>query len=368
MAQLLRKLVSQNKVRHQENGCDLDLTYLTESIIAMGLPATGKEAIYRNPLDTVVRFLHEKHGDRFKVFNLCNERSYDVSRLGNCACFPFDDHGVPPLVLIGAFCASAKSWLLGGMENVVVVHCKAGKGRTGLMTCCLLLYLGYHSSSAEAIDFYNRKRTVDGKGLTVPSQRRYVDYYQRVLAGEAHDARRTLVAVRVAGAPARFSWQKLTLEIHEQGDARGAPTCTLVLPLARESGGAGADECEATCAVELGADVRIDGFDEHGSPLFRLWAHPSLEPRVATFVFSRDKQRSQLDALESRGVLPEGFSLSLCFALDGTLGSEGEGEDEAADDGAPEPQPSEDSGSLRAEVSIKASTPRSTALVIAYKK
>ena len=30
-----------------------------------------------------------------------------------------------------AFCASAKSWLLGGMEQVVAIHCKAGKGRTG---------------------------------------------------------------------------------------------------------------------------------------------------------------------------------------------------------------------------------------------
>lgn len=57
------------------------------------------------------------------------------------ACFPFDDHNCPPLQLIYAFCQSAYDWLKGDLENVVVVHCKAGMARTGLMICCLLLYL-----------------------------------------------------------------------------------------------------------------------------------------------------------------------------------------------------------------------------------
>ena len=52
-----RKLVSQNKKRYQAGGVDLDLTYLTDCIIAMGLPATGKEALYRNPMEKVVEFL-----------------------------------------------------------------------------------------------------------------------------------------------------------------------------------------------------------------------------------------------------------------------------------------------------------------------
>lgn len=87
----------------------------------------------------------------------------------------------------------------------MVVHCKAGMARTGLMISSLLLYLkvlfpildkclhGYflhcystmlqvaHYKSVESflqffptaeesMDYYNQKRCVDGKGLVLPSQ------------------------------------------------------------------------------------------------------------------------------------------------------------------------------------------------------
>jgi protein-tyrosine phosphatase len=57
------------------------------------------------------------------------------------ACFPFDDHNCPPIQLVISFCHSAYSWLKEDIENVVVVHCKAGKARTGLMISSLLLFL-----------------------------------------------------------------------------------------------------------------------------------------------------------------------------------------------------------------------------------
>lgn len=57
------------------------------------------------------------------------------------ATFPFSDHNCPPIELIASFCQSAYSWLKEDIQNVVVVHCKAGMGRTGLMICSLLLFL-----------------------------------------------------------------------------------------------------------------------------------------------------------------------------------------------------------------------------------
>jgi len=62
------------------------------------------------------------------------------------ASFPFDDHNCPPIHLVTSFCQSAYSWLKEDIENVVVVHCKAGMARTGLMICSLLLYLKVRNS------------------------------------------------------------------------------------------------------------------------------------------------------------------------------------------------------------------------------
>ncbi|CAH9100341.1 unnamed protein product [Cuscuta europaea] len=200
-----RHVVSQNKRRYQEGGFDLDLTYITENIIAMGFPAGDMssgffgyvEGFYRNHMEEVIKFFETHHKDKYKVYNLCSERLYDVSLFeGKVASFPFDDHNCPPIQLIMLFCQSAYSWLKEDIENVVVVHCKAGMARTGLMISSLLLYLKFFPTAEECINSYNQKRCIDGKGLVLPSQIRYVKYFERILMyfnGENQPARRCML-------------------------------------------------------------------------------------------------------------------------------------------------------------------------------
>ncbi|KAJ0801043.1 putative phosphoric monoester hydrolase [Helianthus annuus] len=200
-----RHVVSQNKRRYQEGGFDLDMTYITENIIAMGFPAGDMssgffgyvEGFYRNHMEEVIRFFETYHKDKYKVYNLCSERLYDASLFeGKVASFPFDDHNCPPIRLIISFCQSAYSWLKEDIENVVVVHCKAGMARTGLMISSLLLYLKFFPTAEESISYYNQKRCVDGKGLVLPSQIRYVKYFERVLTyfnGEDQPGRRCML-------------------------------------------------------------------------------------------------------------------------------------------------------------------------------
>lgn len=152
----------------------------------MGYPASGKEGLYRNHIDEVERFFNTRHAGHFRVYNLCCERMYPPERFdGNSRRYPFHDHNACPIELIHAFCEDATAFLAEDAANVVAVHCKAGKGRTGLMCAALLIRLGEQASASDALAFFAGVRTDDGKGVSIPSQKRYVSYFEQVrkLAG-----------------------------------------------------------------------------------------------------------------------------------------------------------------------------------------
>lgn len=193
MSSILRKLVSKHKRRYQENGFDLDLAFidcpptLENRLLAMSFPTEGKEAWYRNHWKDVKRFLEywKSKGDgTFKVYNLTAEKpTYQAERLGGeLSEFPFEDHQVPSLNQMLAFCSDLDDFLSRHPANFAAVHCKAGKGRTGVMICAYLLHKRLANNAAEAMDSYARQRSMISSGITVPSQRRYVQYFEACVA------------------------------------------------------------------------------------------------------------------------------------------------------------------------------------------
>lgn len=183
MANALKSLVSKKKIRYKKDGFNLDLTYINDRVIAMGFPSENVESIYRNSLDEVRKLLEEKHKDHYKIYNLCSERSYDIQKFhSRVSVYPFDDHNPPEFGQMRPFCEDVARWLDEHEKNVAVVHCKAGKGRTGLMICAYLLHCKFKCSANEVLEYYAKNRTADSKGVTIPSQRRYVDYYANMIS------------------------------------------------------------------------------------------------------------------------------------------------------------------------------------------
>ncbi|XP_044782704.2 phosphatidylinositol 3,4,5-trisphosphate 3-phosphatase TPTE2-like isoform X20 [Bubalus kerabau] len=183
---LTRRMVSGNKRRYKKDGFDLDLTYVTERIIAMSFPSSGKQSFYRNPIKEVVRFLDTKHPNHYQVYNLCSERAYDPKYFHHRVHrYLIDDHNVPSLSEMLAFSMEVKEWMAQDKDNIIVVHCKGGKGRTGTMVCAYLLASEIFATAEDSLYYFGERRTDKStsskfQGIETPSQNRFVGYFAMV--------------------------------------------------------------------------------------------------------------------------------------------------------------------------------------------
>ena len=184
-ANIFKRLVSKQKRRFQDSDFDLDMSYITEKVIAMGFPSTGMQTLYRNSLSDIIKFFKTKHNDIVKVYNLCIEKdriyNKDIFPNSKVGLFPATDHNPSPIKLILEFCIDICLYLIKNPKGVAAVHCKAGKGRTGVMICSYLVFSGLCKNCEQAFRYYGRMRTKNNTGVTIASQRRYIRYFETFL-------------------------------------------------------------------------------------------------------------------------------------------------------------------------------------------
>jgi len=295
MSNILQRAVSKKKRRYQKNGFDLDLTYVTPRIIAMGFPSENLEAAYRNSMKEVLRFLDSFHKDHYKVYNLCSERSYDREKFYNrVEIFPFEDHNAPPFELILQFCQNVAQWLDQDEKNIAVIHCKAGKGRTGLMISAWMVYSKEWASAKDALTFYAAMRTYNQKGVTIPSQIRYVHYFEESLQNPPET--KTLLLNKIifhtlpkvvhlsdvnfavsVGKTTVFTYKEHEEKARDKGSLKD--TKELKKPK-KKSDKAEEEEEEETAVFECGnvplcGDIKVE-FTEKGNKMFAFWFSSSF--------------------------------------------------------------------------------------------
>ncbi|KAL7934407.1 phosphatases II [Trichoderma chlorosporum] len=230
MASILRQIVAGPRARHPEAG--LDLCYVTDFIIATSGPSqTYPQIAYRTPLDQLVSFLDSKHGENWAIWEFRAEGTGypDEAVYNRIWHYPWPDHHPPPFRLIPLIMASMRNWLHGGNEpggqtesdkkpqplasdqltgnnteaalaapgassepiksernekRVVVVHCKAGKGRSGTASCSYLIAEeGWKAEDALTRFTQRRMRPQFGAGVSIPSQLRWIGYVDRWTKG-----------------------------------------------------------------------------------------------------------------------------------------------------------------------------------------
>ncbi|CAE7677336.1 pteN [Symbiodinium pilosum] len=207
MSGWVRRRVSGSRHRFVENGFDLDLAYVTSRVIAMGFPGQGSGACFRNPHGEVKRFLEGAHGGHYRIYNLCAEKHFrDNGFPDETTSFPAADHCPPNFSDMLQLCKDVETWMQEDEQNVAVIHCKAGKGRSGTMICALLLYAGAVTSARDALRWFGRIRGGTRVGVTIPSQVRWIAMFEIWLHGsvqltstpmKAADLRYRLKALRI---------------------------------------------------------------------------------------------------------------------------------------------------------------------------
>nr|XP_031318343.1 tensin-2 isoform X10 [Camelus dromedarius] len=177
-----------------ERRWDLDLTYVTERILAAAFPARPDEQRHRGHLRELAHVLQSKHLDKYLLFNL-SEKRHDLTRLNpkpqfhpctrQVQDFGWPELHAPPLDKLCSICKAMETWLSADPQHVVVLYCKGSKGKLGVIVSAYMHYSKISAGADQALATLTMRKFCEDKVAAElqPSQRRYISYFSGLLSG-----------------------------------------------------------------------------------------------------------------------------------------------------------------------------------------
>uniref|UniRef100_A0A3Q3MEW5 Tensin 3 n=1 Tax=Mastacembelus armatus TaxID=205130 RepID=A0A3Q3MEW5_9TELE len=169
----------------------IDLTYITERVITTYCPPECTEKTYLHNLHEIILMLQSKHGHNYMLINLSqkNEALTQMNHKVLIALHVLDagwvDRLAPNLDQIISVCTMLENWLQTNPRNVVVLHCRGGKGRLGVLVASYIHFTNMSASADLSLDHFAMRRFCNDKlsALMTPSQKRYVWMLGSMLKG-----------------------------------------------------------------------------------------------------------------------------------------------------------------------------------------
>lgn len=171
---LLRRIYGFAKHKLEWSDEMVDMVYVTPRVL-----------VAASPTSVSIAYLLETHGFNWHLWNFQKEpsRYHHHQALFKVSEFAVDDHNPPTIAQLQQVCDEVDAWLAKDEKNVAVFHCREGKGRSGTFCCWYLMHQQFRLSQKVSLDMILdeftkcRMKWFAGRGVSIKSQRRYLQYY-----------------------------------------------------------------------------------------------------------------------------------------------------------------------------------------------